>query len=91
MRSRSQDRLRSRSPSPEMHHRHEYLGPQDQSAPISVLLTKGRHNEGGYNREGEESTSSTAWVLVGKREELNHFLLLIFLNDGLNCSFIVSG
>ncbi|KAI1239939.1 Tight junction protein ZO-2, partial [Lamprotornis superbus] len=45
MRSRSRDRLRSRSPSPEIHHQHEYLGPQDQNAPVSVLLTKGRHNE----------------------------------------------
>ncbi|NWW34807.1 ZO2 protein, partial [Panurus biarmicus] len=45
MRGRSRDRLHSRSPSPEIHRQHEYLGPQDQSAPISVLLTKGRHNE----------------------------------------------
>uniref|UniRef100_A0A674GFI8 Tight junction protein 2 n=1 Tax=Taeniopygia guttata TaxID=59729 RepID=A0A674GFI8_TAEGU len=45
MRSRSRDRLHSRSPSPEIHRQHEYLGPQDQNAPISVLLTKGRHNE----------------------------------------------
>uniref|UniRef100_A0A8C5UJ87 ZO2 protein n=1 Tax=Malurus cyaneus samueli TaxID=2593467 RepID=A0A8C5UJ87_9PASS len=45
MRSRSRDRLRSRSPSPEIHHQHEYMGPQDPGAPISVLLTKGRHNE----------------------------------------------
>uniref|UniRef100_A0A8B9UPL4 Tight junction protein ZO-2 n=1 Tax=Anas zonorhyncha TaxID=75864 RepID=A0A8B9UPL4_9AVES len=45
VRSRSRDRLRSRSPSPEMHHQHEYLGPQDQNGPISVLLTKGKHNE----------------------------------------------
>uniref|UniRef100_A0A8C3VBV3 ZO2 protein n=1 Tax=Catharus ustulatus TaxID=91951 RepID=A0A8C3VBV3_CATUS len=45
MRNHSRDRLRSRSPSPEIHHQHEYLGLQDQSAPISVLLTKGRHNE----------------------------------------------
>lgn len=52
MRSRSQDRLRSRSPSPEIHRQHEYLGPQDQGAPVSVLLTKGRHNEGGYNEGG---------------------------------------
>ncbi|XP_064260104.1 tight junction protein ZO-2 isoform X3 [Passer domesticus] len=45
MRSRSRDRLRSRSPSPEIHRQYEYLGPQDPNAPISVLLTKGRHNE----------------------------------------------
>ncbi|XP_065716717.2 tight junction protein 2 isoform X2 [Patagioenas fasciata] len=46
VRSRSRDRLRSRSPSPEIHHQHEYLGPaQDQNGPVSVLLTKGRHNE----------------------------------------------
>ncbi|NWI49640.1 ZO2 protein, partial [Calyptomena viridis] len=45
VRSRSRDRLHPRSPSPEIHHQHEYLGPQDQNAPISVLLTKGRHNE----------------------------------------------
>ncbi|XP_009584305.1 PREDICTED: tight junction protein ZO-2 isoform X3 [Fulmarus glacialis] len=44
VRSRSRDRLCSRSPSPEIH-QHEYLGPQDQNGPISVLLTKGRHNE----------------------------------------------
>ncbi|NWR24873.1 ZO2 protein, partial [Emberiza fucata] len=84
MRSRSRDRLRSRSPSPEIHHQHEYLGPQDQNAPISVLLTKGRHNEGGYQGRGEESASSTAWVLVGKREELNYFLLLQVKSDNLN-------
>lgn len=76
MRSRSRDRLRSRSPSPEIHHQHEYIGSQDQNAPISVLLTKGRHNEGGYSRGGEESTFNTAWVLVGKGEEQNYFLLL---------------
>uniref|UniRef100_A0A8C0C0T4 Tight junction protein ZO-2 n=1 Tax=Buteo japonicus TaxID=224669 RepID=A0A8C0C0T4_9AVES len=45
VRSRSRDRLQSRSPSPEIRHQHEYLGPQDQNGPISVLLTKGRHNE----------------------------------------------
>ncbi|XP_010190799.1 PREDICTED: tight junction protein ZO-2-like, partial [Mesitornis unicolor] len=45
VRSRSQDTLRSRSPSPETHRQPEYLGPQDQNGPISVLLTKGRHNE----------------------------------------------
>ncbi|XP_067171412.1 tight junction protein ZO-2 isoform X2 [Apteryx mantelli] len=45
VRSQSRDRLCSRSPSPETRHRHEYLGPQDQEGPISVLLTKGKHNE----------------------------------------------
>uniref|UniRef100_A0A803YKT6 Tight junction protein 2 n=1 Tax=Meleagris gallopavo TaxID=9103 RepID=A0A803YKT6_MELGA len=45
VRSLSRDRLHSRSPSPETHHQHEYLGPQDQNGPISVLLTKGKHNE----------------------------------------------
>ncbi|XP_054253908.1 tight junction protein ZO-2 isoform X4 [Indicator indicator] len=45
VRSRSRDRLHSRSPSPEIYHQHEYIGPQDQNGPISVLLTKGRHNE----------------------------------------------
>ncbi|XP_027649357.1 tight junction protein ZO-2 isoform X2 [Falco peregrinus] len=45
VRSRSQDRLCSRSPSPEIRHQREYLGLQDQNGPISVLLTKGRHNE----------------------------------------------
>ncbi|XP_010174919.1 tight junction protein ZO-2-like, partial [Antrostomus carolinensis] len=45
VRSRSRDRLRSRSPSPEIHHQQEYQGSQDQNGPISVLLTKGRHNE----------------------------------------------
>ncbi|NXW11101.1 ZO2 protein, partial [Fregetta grallaria] len=45
VRSQSRDRLRSQSPSPEIHHQHEYLGLQDQNGPISVLLTKGRHNE----------------------------------------------
>ncbi|NXS60213.1 ZO2 protein, partial [Brachypteracias leptosomus] len=45
VRSRSRDRLCSRSPSPEIHHQHDYLGPQDQNGPISVLLTKGRYNE----------------------------------------------
>ncbi|NWI15231.1 ZO2 protein, partial [Crypturellus soui] len=44
-RSRSRDRLYSRSPSPETRPRHEYLGAQDQEGPISVLLTKGKHNE----------------------------------------------
>ncbi|NXE52315.1 ZO2 protein, partial [Casuarius casuarius] len=45
VRSRSRDRLCSRSPSPETRHQHEYLGPRDQEGPISVLLTKGKHNE----------------------------------------------
>lgn len=45
VRSLSRDRLHSRSPSPETRHQHEYLGPQDQNGPISVLLTKGKHNE----------------------------------------------
>ncbi|NWH77476.1 ZO2 protein, partial [Piaya cayana] len=45
MRSRSRDRLCSRSPSPEVRHQYEYLGPQDENGPISVLLTKGRNNE----------------------------------------------
>ncbi|NWU94900.1 ZO2 protein, partial [Upupa epops] len=43
--SRSRNRLCSRTPSPEMHRPHEYPGLQGQSGPISVLLTKGRHNE----------------------------------------------
>nr|XP_009509424.1 PREDICTED: tight junction protein ZO-2 isoform X2 [Phalacrocorax carbo] len=45
VRSQSRDRLRSQSPSPEIHHQQEYLGLQDQNGPISVLLTKDRHNE----------------------------------------------
>uniref|UniRef100_A0A8C9EYW1 Tight junction protein ZO-2 n=1 Tax=Pavo cristatus TaxID=9049 RepID=A0A8C9EYW1_PAVCR len=45
VRSLSRDRLHSRSPSPEARHQHEYLVPQDQNGPISVLLTKGKHNE----------------------------------------------
>ncbi|NWX95872.1 ZO2 protein, partial [Nothoprocta ornata] len=45
VRSQSRDKLYSRSPSPETRHPHEYLGAQDQEGPISVLLTKGKHNE----------------------------------------------
>ncbi|NXO05022.1 ZO2 protein, partial [Rhinopomastus cyanomelas] len=44
-RSQSRDRLCSRSSSPEMHQPQEYSGQQDQGGPISVLLTKERHNE----------------------------------------------
>lgn len=71
MRSRSQDRLHSRSPSPEIHRQHEYLGLQDQSAPISVLLTKGRHNEGGYNgRRGVNFQDSMGFGGEKRRAEL---------------------
>lgn len=68
VRSRSRDRLRSRSPSPEMHHQHEYLGPQDQNGPISVLLTKGKHNEGRYRRGIEELAFNAACYFAGGSE-----------------------
>uniref|UniRef100_A0A663N2I9 Tight junction protein 2 n=1 Tax=Athene cunicularia TaxID=194338 RepID=A0A663N2I9_ATHCN len=70
-RSRSQDRLHSRSPSPEMHHQHEYLGPQEQNGPIGVLLTKGRHNEGRYSRGRKEMAFNTACNFGEGWEKLN--------------------
>lgn len=76
VRSRSRDRLRSRSPSPEIHHQHEYLGPQDQNGPISVLLTKGRRNEGRYSRGGEELTSTKAYYFSGGARGAEYSLLL---------------
>lgn len=67
VRSQSRDRLRSRSPLPEMHHQHEYLGPQDQNGPISVLLTKGKHSEGRYRRGIEELAFNAACYFAGGR------------------------
>ncbi|XP_019410637.1 PREDICTED: tight junction protein ZO-2 isoform X2 [Crocodylus porosus] len=45
VRSRSRDRLCSRSPSLEMRRQHEFLGQRVQDGPVGVLLTKNKSNE----------------------------------------------